>query len=159
MFQPGNRTAGRVVKAAAMLGLLVLAVAVPSGRPWAQGRLWLSCFALSQPEKAFSRQLLQRKRNLWLYRCNQREFCGDFVVVDMSAVAPQLRVVFVIELKTGAELCVGGSGAGNQLQRAPLAVRELVDQSVVRQDSHVVLLCGSSEEVLAWLGNRSTKQW
>ena len=52
----------------------------------------IAAYAMSEPEKAFARRVLRNKRNLWLFRCHQRRFCGDFAIVDMSAgVAAERR--------------------------------------------------------------------
>ena len=66
-------------------------------RSWAQSQPLLACFALTRPEKRFARRLLERKRNVWLFRCNQRGFCGDFIAVDMSDGRPEMRPVIVSE--------------------------------------------------------------
>ena len=92
------------------LRLEQILVADPS-RSWAQSLPLLAVFALTRPEKRFACLLLQRKRNIWLFRCNQRGFCGDFIAVDMSAELPRQRSVVVIELKVGAGLRFGGAGA------------------------------------------------
>lgn len=68
----------------------------------------LSDFALSGPERVFARELLRSRRNLWLWRTNQRARCGDFVVVDMSEPRAERRVARVIELKTRKRLGRGG---------------------------------------------------
>jgi hypothetical protein len=88
---------------------------------WSKARGELEAYALSGPETAFARALLRRKRNLWLYRCHQRRFCGDFVVVDMSAASP--RPARVLELKAG-EVPKAGCG-GWQLRAAAEAVASL----------------------------------
>ena len=79
-------------------------------RSWAQSWPLVEAFSLSRPEKRFARQVLERKRNLWLFRCNQAAFCGDFITVDMSARHPRERTAAVIELKSGARLRLGGGG-------------------------------------------------
>jgi hypothetical protein len=68
----------------------------------------ISDFALSGPERVFARDLLRQRRNLWLWRTNQRARCGDFVVVDMSEPRPERRVARVIELKMSKRLGPGG---------------------------------------------------
>lgn len=57
-------------------------------------------YALSRPELAFVSDLMARKPNLWVYRCHQGRYCGDFAVVDMSAPWPQRRRAWLVELKT-----------------------------------------------------------
>ena len=127
-------------------------LAADTTRSWAQNLLLLSAFTLSGPEKRFARQLLDRKRNVWLYRCNQRAFCGDFIAVDMSADLPRLRPALVIELKSGEGLRFDGAGASNQLQRADAAVTELVEtERVIAKDAPVTLACGGSDVVLNWI--------
>ena len=91
---------------------------------WSKIRAVLEAFALSGPEVAFARTLLRRKRNLWLYRCNQRRFCGDFVVVDMSAVPP--RPIWVLELKAGE---VARAGCGGWQLRAAADVVATLDEA------------------------------
>ena len=127
-------------------------LAADPSRSWAQSLPLLTAFALTQPEKRFACRLLERKRNLWLFRCNQRRFCGDFIAVDMSADLPRRRSVVVIELKSGVGLRFGGAGAGNQLQRVGAAVTELVEtEGVIAKDAPVTLACGDGDEVLEWI--------
>jgi len=52
-------------------------------RSWSEGYRLLEQFDLSGPERQFTLVLLRDKTNLWLFRCNQRAWCGDFIVVDM----------------------------------------------------------------------------
>ncbi len=132
-------------------------LAASGSRSWGQSLPLLASFALSRPEKQFARRLLQRKRNIWLFRCNQRGFCGDFISVDMSADLPRLRSAVVIELKVAARLRFGGGGAGNQLQRAEDAVTELVEtEGVIATDSPVWLACGDSDQMLDWIAQGET---
>ena len=132
-------------------------LAADPSRSWGQSLPLLAVFALTRPEKRFACQLLQRKRNIWLFRCNQRGFCGDFIAVDMSADLPRLRSVTVIELKVGAGLRFGGAGAGNQLQRAGAAVTELVEtEGVITKDTPVTLACGDGDKVLDWIAKGET---
>jgi hypothetical protein len=120
-------------------------------RSWAQSLPLLAVFALTKPEKRFAHRLMQRKRNLWLFRCNQRRFCGDFIAVDMSADLPRMRSAVVIELKVGAGLRLGGAGAGNQLQRAEAALTELVEtERIIADNSPITLTCGDGDKVLDW---------
>jgi hypothetical protein len=80
-------------------------------------------FAFKSDERSFARELLARRTELWLYRSNQRAFCGDFLAVDMSSPLPSRRRAFVIELKLAGALRVGSGGV--QMKNAPLAVRHL----------------------------------
>jgi hypothetical protein len=112
---------------------------------WAE--LWhlREMFALGEPEIAFARTLLDRRRNLWLYRTNQRHFCGDFLAIDMSP--PRDRTTYAIELKAGepVRLDVGGV----QLAGLDAALAEVAH---LRGAGAVVTARGSAEAVLAWLG-------
>jgi len=132
-------------------------LAADTSRSWAQSLPLLAVFALTRPEKRFACRLMQRKRNIWLFRCNQRGFCGDVIAVDMSADLPRLRSVVVIELKVGAGLRFGGAGAGNQLQRAEATVTELVEtKGVIANDTPVTLTCGEGDKVLDWIAKGET---
>ena len=80
-------------------------------------------FAFKNDEHAFARALLQRRTEIWLFRSNQRAYCGDFIAVDMSNPSPDRRRAIVIDLKRGAPLRTGG-GAGVQLRNAAEAVAQ-----------------------------------
>lgn len=109
-----------------------------------------SAFDVSEPEKRFVRTLLRDKRNLWLYRCHQQRFCGDFIVVDMSSADRSLRPVAVIELKEREPVRAGLEATGQQ-KNALVAVAELVTAGVLAAASPVEILIGGSHEVLAWI--------
>jgi hypothetical protein len=127
-------------------------LAADTSRSWAQSQSLLAYFALTRPEKRFARRLLERKRNIWLFRCNQRGFCGDFIVVDMSAGRPELRPVVVIELKSRVPPTIGGGGASIQLRKARAAVAELADtENVIAKDTPITLVCGDYQLVLEWI--------
>lgn len=96
---------------------------------WSEAYRLLERFDLSGPERGFAQTLLSRRTNLWLYRCNQREACGDFVVVDLSPPDAGRRPALVIELKAGAPLAFGG--ARLQLARAADAVAEIAATGVL----------------------------
>ena len=129
-------------------------LAADTSRSWARCLPLLAAFALSQPERQFAKRLLERKRNVWLFRSNQRQFCGDFIAVDMSAGIARQQPVSVIELKLGAELRFGGGGAGNQLQRAGAAVTEIaVIEKVITSDVAVTLICGDGDAILEWISS------
>ena len=124
-----------------------------SGLPdhsWSEGWRMREMFAMSSREVAFVRRLLTRKRNLWLYRCNQRGFCGDFVVVDMSEPDASRREALVLELKSGASLKVGGGGV--QVKNVATAVQEIVDSGVLLEGVQVTTWVGSKEVILEALG-------
>lgn len=104
---------------------------------------WLEVYALSGPETVFAKGVLTRKRNLWLYRCHQRRFCGDFVLVDMSAPV-ELRAAWVLELKLGEPLRFDVGGV--QLQQAGEAVAEVLGP---RASWRTIM--GGGAEIQAWL--------
>ncbi len=109
-----------------------------------------TAYDVSEPERRFVRTLLRDKRNVWLYRCHQQRFCGDFIAVDMSHGEPRGRNVVVIELKEREAVRLGREPAG-QLKNAFGAVAELVAEGVVTDASPVELMLGGSHEVLAWI--------
>lgn len=80
-------------------------------------------FAFKNDEQGFARALLARRTEIWLYRANQRAFCGDFLVVDMSSPRTARRRAFVLELKLGMPVRRGGGGV--QLRNAGRAVRDV----------------------------------
>ena len=107
-------------------------------------------FSMSSREEAFVRRLLRKKRNIWLYRCNQRGWCGDFVLVDMSVPDIRYRQAVVIELKSGASL--KRSGGGLQVKNASAAIAELTAAGVLSEGAELVTWLGSKEAVLEALG-------
>jgi len=110
-------------------------------------------FEFGSDERGFCLRLAIRKTNLWLFRSNQRRFCGDFVVVDMSCPVPEARRVRVIDLKRSRPLRLGGGGAGMAFRNAPAAVDEIARRTGVVVPGHEVeLATGGSAQVLEWLG-------
>ena len=111
----------------------------------------LEQFDVSGPEQRFVVTLLRAKTNLWLYRCNQTLFCGDFIVVDMSSATPrQRRRVYVLELKAGEPVKQVG---GVQLARWRGAVAEIAARDgIIEAGVEAELIRGGEDEVLAYLG-------
>jgi hypothetical protein len=107
-------------------------------------------FSLSSREMVFARTLLRNKRNLWLFRCHQQGFSGDFVVIDMSDPVPARRVATVIELKARVPLKLGGSGL--QARNAAVAVAELSERGLLAPSAGFTVVTGDKDEVLAHLG-------
>ncbi|MCP4806803.1 MAG: hypothetical protein GY913_06930 [Proteobacteria bacterium] len=105
-------------------------------------------FRLSGPERAFVRVLLSRRR-LWTWRCNQKHYCGDFVVVDMSEARPSHRVAQVIELKSRSPLKTGRPGI--QMSRAHRVSKALVDRGVLDVGAERLLIQGTIDAILASL--------
>jgi hypothetical protein len=119
---------------------------------WRDGFELLEEFALRAHEKEFARKLLSSKRNLWLYRANQRLSCGDFVVVDMSPPLPDDRTAFVLELKQRQRLVVNRRGGSVQLKSHEMALAELAAAGIwMPGTDNVVVLCGDDGEILDYL--------
>ena len=132
-----------------------LLLAKEEGYPLSSASLLSERYALKSDEKPFVRELLSRKRNLWVFRCDQRRFAGDFVVVDMSDPRPARRWVVVLDLKMGAPLVLGGGGAGVQLTHAQLAVDGVAArEGVLAPGVPYVLATGDKEVMLAFLRSR-----
>ncbi len=118
---------------------------------WSEGYALLKVFSLASHEKRFARELLRRRRNIWLFRTNQRRFCGDFITVDMSAATLTFRKVHVIELKTGE--AVSHPPGGGQLQNSRLALEEIaLRHGIIEPDCEATLIKGGEEAVLDFLG-------
>ena len=113
-------------------------------RTWSNGWLLREVFAMTRPEVDFARRLLRRRRNYWLYRCHQRAFCGDFIIVDMSS--PWKRRSWAIELKANTPVKVGAGGV--QFSRLDAALAELAE---VRRAGPVLRLVGDPQSVLRHL--------
>ncbi len=107
-------------------------------------------FEMRSHERAFVKALLARCSNLWLFRTNQRKSCGDFIAVDMSSSRRATRRAYVMELKTGDPLVIGG--ARLQCARHPAAMSELVARAILDASSPRQLLYGDGDAVLAHLG-------
>lgn len=82
-------------------------------------------FAFKADEHEFARALLTRRTELWLFRANQRAFCGDFLAIDMSSPCPASRRAWVIELKRNMPIRIGGGAVGVQLRNAALAMQSV----------------------------------
>ena len=110
-------------------------------------------FAFCNDEEKFAKTLLQRKKNLWVFRTSQKNFCGDFVIVDMSSPDPSYRQVFILDLKFGARLKIGGGGAGIQFSRSPLAIEDIAKHTgIIPTNAKYELLSGDRREILTYLG-------
>ena len=108
----------------------------------------LGCFSFRNDEKDFVLALLAQKPNLWIFRCNQRHFCGDFVIVDMSSPSPEHRRVVVLDLKQGAPRKRGGGGAGVQLRNAQTAVMYIAQQTrIIPHNTSYELLVGDRHAI------------
>lgn len=117
--------------------------------PWSVGWKLREMFLLGGPELAFARLLLERRRNLWLYRCNQRHFCGDFIAIDMSA--PRHRRTYALELKMNEPVKVGAGG--RQFAGLDGALAELAEvRGAPASDPLVLTAQGDGGALFDWLG-------
>jgi hypothetical protein len=107
-------------------------------------------FDMRSHERAFVKTVLARRSNLWLFRTNQRRSCGDFIAIDMSPSRRADRRAYVMELKMGERLVIGG--ARLQCAQYRSAVDELVAREVLEASSPVELLYGDGAVVLTHLG-------
>ena len=107
-------------------------------------------FDMRSHERAFVKTVLARRSNLWLFRTNQRRSCGDFIAIDMSSSRRVERRAYVMELKMGERLVIGG--ARLQCARYCSAVDELVAREILEHSSPVELLYGDGAVVLTHLG-------
>lgn len=123
-----------------------------SGRwGWTDGYRLLERFELHAPEREFVKTLLARRTNLWLFRTNQKLACGDLIAVDMSAPDAADRDAYVIELKTGEPLAIGG--ARLQLARYREALAEIAAlTAAVTAATRCELVYGDAGAILAHLG-------
>lgn len=119
---------------------------------WATGVRRLDRFEMRSHERAFVKAVLSRRSNLWLFRTNQRRSCGDFVAIDMSSARRPDRRAYVMELKSGESLVIGG--ARLQCAQYRSAIDELVVSDILDARSPVELLYGDGEAVLAHLDVR-----
>jgi hypothetical protein len=132
-----------------------LLLAKEEGYPLSTAALLSERYALKSDEKPFVRELLSRKHNMWVFRCDQRRFAGDFVVVDMSEPRPARRWVVVLDLKMGAPLVLGGGGAGVQLTHAQLAVDAVAArQGLLSPGTPYMLATGDKAVILGLLRSR-----
>lgn len=106
-------------------------------------------FEMRSHERAFVKTVLARRSNLWLFRTNQRRSCGDFIAIDMSSSRRADRRTYVMELKMGERLVIGG--ARLQCAQYGAAIDELVVREIVEDGSPVELLYGDGAAVLTHL--------
>lgn len=107
-------------------------------------------FDMRSHEREFVKTVLARRSNLWLFRSNQRRSCGDFIAVDMSSSRRADRRTYVMELKMGEPLVLGGARLQCAQHRA--AFDELVGREIVDESSPLELVYGDGDVVLTHLG-------
>lgn len=119
-------------------------------------RKCVEAFALCNDEKYFAKELLRRKKNLWLFRTNQQHFCGDFFIINMSASSPTKRKIYALDLKMGSPLKLGGGGAGIQFRNIQQGVDEIAHKfGIIEPSSTITRLTGCRHEMLAFFGIES----
>jgi len=119
-----------------------------------QVRILNAMFAFKGTERAFASRLLEEKPHLWVFRCNQQCFCGDFIVVDMSSPDHESRRVLAIELKERSRFKVGGGCF--QLRKAAKAVCAIGRSiGIIAEDAPFETVVGSKHDLLAHLGLES----
>ena len=101
----------------------------------------LPFFVLRSQEARFCRLFLQKYTNWWLFRCNQKSFMGDFVLVDMSVVDINQRRIWLLELKSGQrDECVQekqGMQMGNSAKvREVLLAKRLISSTSILRHIH-----------------------
>src|SRR5689334_9161520 len=120
----------------------------------ARGRTTGACrfdqFDMRSHERAFAKTVLARRSHLWLFRTNQRRSCGDFIAIDMSSPRRRDRRAYVMELKMGGRLVVGG--AHLQYAQHAAAIDEIVARGLLDASSPVALLHGDGAAVLEHIG-------
>jgi len=108
-------------------------------------------FAFKADERPFARRLLNLHARIWLFRCNQRAFAGDFVAVDMSSANVEKRRAWCLDLKLGAPVKLGGGGAGNAFVELRAAIEEIADELGVLTRDHEVLRATGDGKALVHL--------
>lgn len=120
-----------------------------------QARRALSCH---EAERRFARQVLGERTHLWVLRPSQRAFCGDFLLVDMSARRASERRVIVLELKLGVALKRGGATT-HQVQNAAAAVAAAAALTgAIPPDAEYAVWIGDPDQVLAALARRRARR-
>jgi hypothetical protein len=101
--------------------------------------------------------MLRERTNVWLFRCNQWRFCGDFVAVIMSARALELRACCPIELKQRAPLRIDGARRV-QLANHRAAVAEIAERvRIIAPHTRVIPLLGDPDAVCDFFSSPSSR--
>ncbi|MCB9598169.1 MAG: hypothetical protein H6719_35980 [Sandaracinaceae bacterium] len=111
----------------------------------------VQAFAFKNDERPFARRVLEVHSRIWLFRCNQHAFAGDFVAVDMSSRDPAARKAWGLDLKQGAPIKLGGGGAGTAFLRLSAAIREIATLHGVLTPDHPVVRATGDGQALARL--------
>lgn len=123
------------------------------GKTRHQIRYLYSLFAFKSDEYFFARELVMHKPNFWVFRCNQKAFCGDFLIVDMSAPKAADRALWLLDLKEGCPLHDGAGPAGAQMIRAARAVAAVHERYDAVPAAQVpTKLVGTASALLTYFG-------
>ena len=99
---------------------------------------WLiPIFTLRSQERYFCQKILQKHKNWWIYRCNQKRSMGDFILVDMSSPHHKMRKVWVVELKYGQPF---QHKKGFQLRHGDLAIEDLQSRNIISSECRVTYI-------------------
>ncbi|XXX76314.1 hypothetical protein WMF30_52555 [Sorangium sp. So ce134] len=93
---------------------------------------------------------MDRRTELWLFRSNQRAYCGDFLALGMPSPWPARRRSHVIRLKRGMPVWIGGGAVELQLRNAASAVQGLAQQGGVLGDETTYI-------TMSGMGRRSSR--
>ena len=126
----------------------------PIKRILRHSRRQIPIFSLRSQELRFCSAVLTEHSNWWVYRCNQKKFIGDFVMVDMSSPHQHLRRAWILELKFGHEL---EEKQGFQLRNRDLVVRELMKQNIITQETTITCIHSSGTHLLSYLRDEKNK--
>ena len=108
---------------------------------------FIPLFALRSQELRFSRIFLETFTNYWLFRCNQKKYLGDFIIVDMSSPALHLRQAWVVELKFRQSVQLR---KGFQLRNSQLAIEQLTGQGIISNQSPISYLHGGGMKLIEY---------
>lgn len=123
------------------------------GKTRHQIRYLYNLFAFKSDEFLFARELVTHKPNFWVFRCNQKAFCGDFLVIDMSAPKAADRPLWLLDLKEGCARHDGAGPAGAQMVHAARAVAAVHERYDAVPATRVpTKLVGSAAALLAYFG-------
>lgn len=117
-----------------------------------QLRVLYGMFGFCSTEKAFARDLLCSEHPFCVFRSNQRKFCGDFVIVDMSQRKRRARKVYLVEMKERIALKVD-KGAGFQCRNGRAALEAIAQETgIIPPDAPYEKLVGDRAHLLEYLG-------
>jgi hypothetical protein len=127
-------------------------IASVPGRTGKQTGELVPLFDFKNDERKFAKKLLTDRKNFWLFRCNQQQFCGDFFAIDMSSPDLRKRQAYIMDLKQNADLKTDGGGAGNQfINTEKLQDWIAASFGIIEAGSEVQKVSGDSCLILEWI--------